>query len=404
VHGGSENGCSQKGSIVNAPGLGSPLDPQRLTPSVSMNRVRIVDLPGLVVDPEVKGRNGSQLVSAAVLAQLIRQYAGSLQLDPTVEDHELRLALDGCLVCEDATVRIAAEMVGQRLGRNLGYILLTLKRGDAVDRAARTEWDDSYWSHWGKIDRAWLGGGLVSGRLGPVIRKHAQALFEEAGIGDYAIQISPYGSALPMVGVARRVPPASETALVFDFGSTLIKCARAVYKNGEVTELWRLPSHPAGWARIERASDDPVGQADQLLGYMVSAITRTWRAAGLSPGSPILASAAAYVQDGHPLPVQHRGGYVQLRRITDNLQAELAQRVGAELGEAIDVSLVHDGTAAATTYAGAKTAAVITVGTAMGVGFPPPAGGLMALSPNLVIRSPSASLECVSGRSRVMKL
>ena len=393
MHGRSGSGCGQKGSIVDAPGLGRPLDPQRLTPSVSMNRVRIVDIPGLVVDPEVKGRNGAQLVSAAALAQLIRQYAERLQLDPTVGDHELRVALDGCLVCEDATVRIAAEMVGQRLGRNLGYILLTLKRGDAVNRAARTEWDDSYWSHWGRIERVWLGGGLVSGRLGPVIRRHAQAVFEEAGIGHYAIQISPYRSALPTVGAARRAPPASETALAFDFGSTRIKCARAAYKNGEVTELWCLPSHPTGMARIEQASDDPLQQAEQLLRHVVSVITGTWRTAELSPASPILASVAAYVQDGHPLPAQHHGGYVQMRRITDNLQAELARRVGAELGEAIDVSLVHDGTAAATTYAGVKNAAVITVGTALGVGFPPPADGLMGLNTHLEILPPSASSE-----------
>jgi hypothetical protein len=75
--------------MVSGPGLGRPLDPQRLTPSVSMNRVRIVDLPGLVVDPEVAGRNSSQLVSAAALARLIRQYAESLQLDPTMSEPRL---------------------------------------------------------------------------------------------------------------------------------------------------------------------------------------------------------------------------------------------------------------------------------------------------------------------------
>jgi hypothetical protein len=358
-----------------------------------MNRVQIVDLPGLVVDPEVKGRNGYQLVSATALARLIRQIAGRLQLDPSMEDHELRLALDGCLVCEDAPVRTAAEMVGRRLGRNLGTILLTLKRGDAVNRAARAEWDDSYWSHWGGIDRAWLGGGLVSGHLGPVIGRHAQTVFEEAGISDYEIQISPYGSALPMVGLARRAPPGCETALVFDFGSTQIKCARAVYEDAEVTELRRLPSHPAGWAGVEQASDDPVVRADQLLGHMVSVITGTWRMARLSPRSLMLASVAAYIQDGHPLPAPHRGRYVQLRCITDNLQAELARRVGAELGEAVDMSLAHDGTAAATTYAGASNAAIITVGTALGVGFSPPADGLMGLSANLAIRASSESLE-----------
>jgi hypothetical protein len=84
---------------------------------------------------------------------------------------------------------------------------------------------------------------------------------------------------------------------------------------------------------------------------------------------------------------------VQLRCITENLQAELTRRVGAELGEAIDVSLVHDGTAAATAYAGASNAAVITVGTALGVGFPPPADGLMGLNTHLEILPPSTSLE-----------
>jgi hypothetical protein len=33
----------------------SHFDPQRLTPSISLNRVQLVDFPGLAVDPEVKG-------------------------------------------------------------------------------------------------------------------------------------------------------------------------------------------------------------------------------------------------------------------------------------------------------------------------------------------------------------
>ncbi len=355
------------------------LDPQRLTPPVSLNRVRLIDLPGLAVDADVKGKTGFELVSAAVLTRLIRQHAAGLQLDPTLRDDALRLALDPCFVSPDATVRAAAEAIGRRIGRNLGYILLTLKRGDAVNQAARAEWDDSYWRHWGTIKRVWLGGGLVGGRLGPVARDAALAVIEKAGVGDYSLQISPHAPMLPLLGAARYAPPTCKTALVLDFGQTMIKRAWVVYENAEMVELHRLPSLPSGWTEIEQASDDPVQQATQLFHQMISIIAAAWRRAGMLPGSPILASVAAYVQDGHPMLAQG-GAYVQLRHITDHVQTELARRLGAHLGEGIDVSLIHDGTAAAATFAGMKNTAVITIGTAMGIGFPPPADGLRTIS------------------------
>ncbi|MFC1976230.1 hypothetical protein ACFLXQ_07515, partial [Chloroflexota bacterium] len=340
-----------------------PLDPQQITPSISLNRVQLIDLPGLTIDPEVKGKTGSGLVSATVLTQLIRQHSDELQLDPSMDDHELRLALDDCFTGEQAIVRTAAENVGRRIGRNMGYLLLALKRGDAINRAARSEWDDSYWTYWGKIKRVWLGGGLVSGRLGPAIEQHALAVFKEAGVDDYAISVSPYASALPSVGAARYAPPDCQTALVFDFGSTMIKCALAAYQDNRLTTLRRLPSYPTEWKKIIQALNDPTHQASHLFSRMISVIANTWHHArneGLLPASPIMASIAAYVQAGHPLT----GAYMQLRRITDNLQLELSRQVSMQLGETIDVRLIHDGTAAATTYAGTKNVAVITVGTA----------------------------------------
>ena len=283
----------------------------------------------------------------------------------------------------DTTVRTTAGVIGRRIGRNLGYILLTLNRGDVINRAARGEWDDSYWDHWHGIRCVWLGGGLIKGRLGPHVSQHAEAVLNEAGVGDYAIRVSPYAPVLPLVGAARCAPRACRTALVFDLGNTLIKCARATYENDELSELHRLPSYPVGWTEIEQASDDPVHRVSRFLSHLVTAIATTWHSAGISPSSPILASVATYVQDGHPMIA--RGAYGQLRQITDNLQDELAQRLSVQLGTAIDVSLVHDGTAAATAYAGMENTAVIMMGTALGIGFPPPAGNLWALSPNLTI-------------------
>jgi hypothetical protein len=346
----------------------SPLDPRHLTPANSMNRVRIVDLPGLDVDPEVKGRLSGELVSAAALARLLRENAAVLRLDPDQEDHALRLSLDRCFTSELSTVRGAAVFIGRRLGRNLGYVLLALRRGDPVNRAVREEWDDSYWQHWQRINRVWIGGGLVSGRLGPLIRDHAAIVFDEAGVEDYTINLSSYGAFLPLVGAARCAPAGAETALVFDFGHTVVKRARAAYNGGTLVGLRRLPSWSTGWgAQPESISE---AAAAKLLDYVVEMIAHTWRIADLEPSSPVLASVAAYIRDGHPLEAGH-GAYMHMRRVTDNLQAELTRRVSEALGQPVEVTLVHDGTAAALAYAGAANAAVVTIGTALGVGFPP---------------------------------
>jgi hypothetical protein len=367
------------------------LNPQRLTPTASLNRAKIVDLPGLAVDPEVRGQTGYQLVSTVALAQLIRQHAKSLELDPSLDDHELCVALDRRLVSEDRVVRDAAEGLGRCIGRNMGYILLTLKRGDPVNRAARAEWDDSYWEHWSRIKQVWLGGGMVSGRLGAAIRDHASAVIREADIRDYTLRISPYASMLPLVGVARYAPSRCQTALVFDFGSTLIKCGNASYSDGALLKLRCLPSRPTELARIEHASKDPADQAAQLLDHMVSVIVDTWRLAGRSVSSPILASVAAYIQDGHPLSAQG-GAYMQLRHVTDHVQTALARQLSARLGEAVDVSLFHDGTAAAATYAGTRDAAIIMVGTALGIGFPPQEeSNLRPISADLAILAPGGA-------------
>jgi hypothetical protein len=365
----------------------STFDPQRITSAASLNRVQIADLPGLTVDSAVKGHTSYQLVSLAALARLVRQQADALSLDPSAQDHELHLALENCLASRHATVRATAERIARRIGRNLGYVLLTLKRGDAINRAARREWDDSYWRHWGTINRVWLGGGLVSGRLGSFIQQHALSVFEEAGISDYHIQISPYGSVLPLVGAARHAPPACQTALVFDFGSTLIKRARAVYQGDQLSELFCLPPRPTGWAKIDQPSDDPIHRATQRLERMVTVIAETWSTAQALPAGPALVSIAAYVRAGHPLPGQG-GGYYQLRCLTDNVQTELGRRVCVQLDRTIDLLLLHDGTAAATAYAGMKDTVVIMVGTALGVGFPPSVERPRGISPNLAVIGP----------------
>ncbi len=352
-----------------------PFDPFNLHPTASLNRVQLVDLPGLTIDSEVKGRTSYQLVSAASLTQLIRSHTKELKLDPNLNDHDLRVGLDRCFEHDDASVRTIAESIARRMGRNLGYVLLTLKRGDEINRAARDEWDFTHWNHWASIDQVILGGGIVNGPLGSYIRDHALEVMLEGHFENFSIHLSPYGTALPMVGSARYAPPGCDSALLFDFGHTMIKRAQAIYRNNQLFELRRMPDHPTNWSR---SPDNPRRQAKALFNYMVEIIAETGRS------NYVFGSLAAYMQDGQPLTAQN-GAYMQLRHITPNLQESLAQAVSQATGQTTSVVLLHDGTAAATTYAGATNTAVITMGTALGFGFPRHPDGLLTLSPQFKI-------------------
>ena len=50
-------------------------------PSASLNRVQIMDLPGLQLDESVRGRRGDELISNRALMALAAPYADALGLD-----------------------------------------------------------------------------------------------------------------------------------------------------------------------------------------------------------------------------------------------------------------------------------------------------------------------------------
>jgi hypothetical protein len=360
--------------------MNAPFNPDRLTPSASLNRVRIVDLPGVTLEASVKGKTAYELLSAQALTDYLREHADALELDVSLSDAaHLPVAFDRCFETVDKHIRAAAEEAAGHFGRRLGYLILTLKRGDAVNRRAREEWDDTYWAYWASIREIWLGGGLVSGHLGRRLRQSAQTFLAEAGTTDCTLHLSAYPSALPLVGAARCFPPESRAGLVFDFGHSYIKRACALYESGTLMALRPLSSLATGWAGLaEDAADQSRGWAERMIDVMAD----TWQAArtsGLAPAPVLVASIASYVADGQPAAYD-RGIYAQLRAVSDNLGRWLAQQVGERVERPVEIGLLHDGTAAARTYAGTAHAAVIMLGTALGIGFPPRHDELRPLS------------------------
>lgn len=336
----------------------------------SMNRVRIVELPGVPIPLAWRSKTGYQLLGSRALAAQIRRQAGSLHLPANLPDADLIRRLDACFTGSDAAAR-TAQAIAEEYGRKLSLHLLTLLRGDPINRVVRPDWRAEHWAFWARIRTVYTGGGLMAGHLGPTAVAVAQDFIRHHGFSDFTVAVPPHAAHLPLYGAARLTPP-DAPMLVFDFGQTAVKRAIA---HGPIahtaTRLELLPSLPTPCSNItfSRAAAAAAHTHDRLLDI----VTETWTAvtaSGVALSSHIAIVLACYLLDGQPRP-EDWGCYGRLQHFGPHLQTYLSQQLSRRLRRPIQVRLLHDGQAAAMPFAGQKHTAVITFGTALGIGFPP---------------------------------
>ncbi|MBU0492688.1 MAG: hypothetical protein KKA73_30575 [Chloroflexi bacterium] len=358
-----------------APGLGAPIP--ATPPHVSVNRVRVVDLPGLAMDEEVRGRRADDLLSSRAVVRYAGEHAGALGLsaadapDMLHASREWPRLVDRCLDSSDPAARTAAQTIARRLGRNLGHVLLTLHRGDAVNRQARADWADEDWARWATVRHVWLGGGIVSGRLGVLIEQEAGAFLAEAGYaGRPHVTLSAWPGMVALLGAARYLPPVRH-AVCLDCGHTFIKRACVTLDDGALIGLTGYAAVPVTVDWLGGPGEPNVTTGRWVLDRLVEAIAQTWdegTAGELPPDEHVMVSVAAYVRNGRLLG---NGLYANLNTLADDVPALLSAAASDRLGRPVQVHLIHDGTAAGAVYAGQPDTAIIVAGTALGVGFPP---------------------------------
>jgi hypothetical protein len=288
------------------------------------------------------------------------------------------------------------------LGRNLAAILLTLHRGDRVNRDARPDWSDEAWARWRDIRHIWLGGGIVSGDLGDRLIEEARSALEEFGYGGcFEIAKSRHPQNVALIGASRYVPNRKQDALdqvnlCFDLGQTSIKRAIVHSHRGELTQLDWLPSAPVPWRW--RNSPDAARDIDagEVLDLVSRSVAEGYRQAmsrleASGPSTRLLTrdvamSIAAYVRGGALLG---NGIYAQMSQLGEDVRSLIAAGVAEMVGWRPAPRVIHDGTAAAALHAGTRNGAVIVIGTALGVGFPPATGqGLRWISSDFVVNRP----------------
>lgn len=362
--------------------------PIPFTPShVSINRVEIVDLPGLPVDSAVRGRRAYDLFSSRAVIHYAWEQAEALALPAGYlqDGGQTRVALprfvSDCLQSPDAKIQDAAQEIARRLGRNLGYILLTLHRGDRINREARSDWTPADWERWGAIQQIWLGGGVLSGRMGERIIQHARELLDELGFQDlFRVDLTPHRKAMTLLGAGRYLPIQSGDALCLDCGQTLIKRAILHFQEGILGGLRFLNPLTVDWTWLGVPGTGNSGRQETLtpgewgqrvLSVVSDAIVQTMEeneTQGVKYSPDVMLSIAAYVKDGCLLG---NGLYAQMSTLAKDVRPLIEGAIYQQTGQAMRVHLIHDGTAASALHAGESNTAVLIVGTAIGVGFPP---------------------------------
>jgi hypothetical protein len=350
-------------------------DPLNLDARASINRTTLADLPE--IEPALHGRRASDLLSSLALRRAIRDESDALKLQDRANDHQdLLLALDDCLISPDSGIRQAGEHLAARFGTYLAYLLLTLTR-DATAPASRPYRE--YWSH---IRKVWLGGGVVSGRLGPLMRDAATSVLR-ASDSDLCLNVALHPQMLPLIGAARSVGVGSSVALVYDFGGSLVKHGWATYEGGALTGLGLLSPEPSPIPPYPLPAGDESVLGHKLAGYICDLIARDFQTAeqrGLAIGGEVAFGLACYIRGNHPLNYPG-AGYMSLRHLSPSAGEFLGRPVSARLGRDVRLSLLHDGTAAARVFAGEPSSAVLMLGTWLGVGFAPVEHQLTSIAP-----------------------
>jgi hypothetical protein len=357
-------------------------DPLNLDNRVSLNRTRFANDER--IDQVLRGQEAWSLLSSRVMAEVVKARAAHLRLGPDdFENTDALALLDRCLSRTDWEVAAVARSLAERFGRDLSDLLSTLV---CLGPAGDGLWP-AYTEYWRSIKTVVLGGGVMRGELGEVMRRACFARLLENGCARLAMGGSRYSQVLPLIGAGRSVEGGSTWALVFDFGSTNVKRGVARYQDGALTALRVKTPLPTNGLPDEISGTSDMAVAHRLADFMTRIIVEDWRAAvatGESPSNHIAASIACYLHDGQPLP--YGAGHASLRLLSDNAATYLSRSVSVAVDAPVRVELSHDGTTAARVFAGQPNTAVIMMGTWLGVGFAPEdASAFRPLAPDFTV-------------------
>lgn len=342
-----------------------------VTSLCSVNRGIIAYIPVKGIADDIIGKSANQVFSAGLISQEIRELAKKRGVDISeYSEQNLPKFLDDATYSENIMAKSVADTIVRKYGNRLGVILLTLKQGHPKNRAVRYDWKDEHWDYWANLKTVILTGGLSGGLLGRRLKEQILYVFDMAGENPYDIMLFDNGSHIGTMGCAKLLPDNCDSAAVLDFGQTNLKRCIIKKKNGDISEIIKLPTKPSMHMELDTSdSTENCARAIELHRYLTNVAADTCKEA-LASGvlhDKVIISIANYTV-GNKL-YRDRGGYAKLFNISEEYGSLLSHDLSSNLHRQIDVRLLHDGTAIGLYFSDVPDSVCLSLGTAFGVGF-----------------------------------
>lgn len=348
------------------------LEEGAVMPYASINVLQIIDLPGLEIEEEIKGKKVSQIFSTSTLIEEIKKNAKKLKINLSlVEDKLLPNLLSEKLLDKNEEIKETAESIVKKFGERLAVILLTLKRGDIVNKIIKDNWTNKHWDYWKKNKNVILVGGLASGLLGEKLKFYCEKFVKENEQKCYQITLADQSQNLGMIGCTKKIDAKNKNALIFDLGHSFMKRGFFEVENRKITNQIILKNKKSPY--MDSVSDNDLraqNDAKKLHEYIVNLIVETYeeiQSQNYDISNQIIVSIANYVKNG---VLFGRGGYAKLQLLANNYGNFLEKEISYLLKREMSVTLIHDGTAIAYSFYGERETVCLSLGTSFGIGFP----------------------------------
>ncbi len=333
--------------------------------SASLNKMSMVEIPGFPYSRQLAGHTAQAVLSSAAIAGLVRE-AFSLSAD-TARGAAIGY-LHRQLAAEQPEVREKAELICEEIALNIGCLLLILTKQNVNKNAARLDWDTAQWAWWQSIERIVIGGGVLAAAVGETVFGYIRRHFLDTGLMEIAVELSNCAEYMPLVGAGNRLISMGLPGCILDFGHT--SCKRAIFAQNE--QLETLSKCELGnEVAYDAASNNR--EVAAVLNYRIieiacaTVVAAAERLAGVNKIGLVISIANYY--DGRHFAT--RGGYAKLNFISADYRTYLTKEIKNRCNIAVEISFVHDCTAAALSVISGldKKTAVVVLGTGLGAGF-----------------------------------
>ena len=253
-----------------------------------------------------------------------------------------------------------------RLSEGLAILLISLIEGSAPSRELN-HLSDADWEFWAGCKHIILDGGMAKGPAANAFLDHLRACLADRGISVKIDRTLPIDGnrTMSLLGCAAPEPDYYQTIYVFDFGNSKIKSGRCL-RIGKRLRLEELPGvlHKDFW----NMKDDS-GTARLLHETICETILNTLDY--YEDFGPEYRIGMCFANNYLRQQISNRGSYRSLRLLGDDYRSLLQKSLETQTCKKVSLSLYNDAEAVANLYQRwAPDAAVITLGTHLGIAYP----------------------------------